>query len=58
MVELAAGFATLSVYLSWRLYVVSKKFYMAEVMLRGIVAGEVVITRTEGGFEMEFKKNG
>jgi hypothetical protein len=58
MVEITTLFATLSMFLAWRLYVVSKRFDMAETMLRGIVSGRVVITRTEDGVEMELKDNG
>ena len=58
MVEITTLFATLSMFLAWRLYVVSKRFDMVETMLRGIVSGRVVITHTKDGVEMELKDNG
>lgn len=57
MLELAAGFATLSLFLAWRLYVSSMKRHMMEVMLRAVIEGKVEIRRTEDGFEMEVKSN-
>lgn len=57
MAELAAGFATLSLFLGWRLHVIGKKLWMANAMLKGIMSGKVVITPTEDGFELEIKEN-
>lgn len=57
MTELAAGLATMSLYLLWRLYVVSKRSHMTEILLRGIVKGKVEIRKTEDGIEMEVKQN-
>ena len=56
MVEIATGLACLSLFLLWRLYVVSKHLNMANVMLRGIIDGKVEIRRTNDGIEMEIKK--
>ena len=58
MVEFTTALAVLSLFLGWRLYVVSMKFRMAEMMLRGIIAGKVSITKTEDGIELEVKSNG
>lgn len=57
MAELSAGLATLSLFLAWRLYVVSTRLIMANHMLKGIMMGKVVITQTEDGVEMEIKEN-
>jgi hypothetical protein len=56
MVEIATGLACLSLFLLWRLYVVSRHLRMADIMLRGIVDGKVEIRRTNEGLEMEIKK--
>jgi hypothetical protein len=58
MVELTTMFATLSLFLAWRLYIVSRNLSMADTMIRGILAGKVVLTHTEDGVEMEIKDNG
>ena len=58
MVELTTMFATLSLVLAWRLYVVSRNLSMADTLIRGILAGEVLLTHTEDGVEMEIKDNG
>ena len=58
MVELTTMFATLSLFLAWRLYVVSRNLSMADTMIRGILAGKVVLTHTKDGVEMELKDNG
>lgn len=58
MVELTTLFATLSLFLAWRLYVVSRKFCIAENMIRGIITGKLTITHTKDGVEMELKDNG
>lgn len=58
MVELTTMFATLSLFLAWRLYVVSRNLSMADTMIRGILAGKVVLTHTKDGVEMEIKDNG
>lgn len=57
MVEIATGLACLSLFLLWRLYMVSSKLSVANRMLIGILRGEVVVTQTEDGFEMEIKKS-
>lgn len=57
MIELAAGFATLSLFLAWRLYVSSTRQRMMELMLRAVIEGRVEIRRTEDGVEMEVKGN-
>lgn len=57
MTELATALAVLSLFLGWRLYVVSTKFNMAEMMLRGIITGKVTISKTENGIELEVKQN-
>lgn len=49
MAEITAVSVTLTLFLAWRLYVVSKKCDMAEVMLRGIISGKVSVQRTDGG---------
>lgn len=56
MAELAAGFATLSAFLGWRLFVLSKKFWVADTMIRGILNGEVVIRKTNDGIELEMRR--
>jgi len=58
MVELTTMFATLSLFLAWRLYIVSRNLSMADTMIRGILAGKVVLIHTEDGVEMEIKDNG
>jgi len=58
MVELTTGFAVLSLFLGWRLYVVNAKLMVANHMLIGMVTGKVKLTRTEDGFELEVKDNG
>jgi hypothetical protein len=58
MVELTTMFATLSLFLAWRLYIVSRNLSMADTMIRGILAGKVVLTHTKDGVEMEIKDNG
>lgn len=58
MVELTTGFAVLSLFLGWRLYVVNAKLMVANRMLIGMVTGKVKLTRTEDGFELEVKDNG
>ena len=57
MVELTTLFATLSLFLAWRVYAVNKRLYMAELMLRGIVSGKVTITHTDAGVGFEMRKN-
>jgi hypothetical protein len=51
-------FATLSLFLAWRLYIVSKKTEMLALLLRGIVSKKVNLTYTKDGVEMELKDNG
>ena len=58
MIELTTLFATLSLFLAWRLYVVGKKAETLDILLRGIVSGKVNVTRTKYGVEMELKDNG
>ena len=58
MVELTTMFATLSLFLAWRLYVVGKRAETLDILLRGIVSGKVNVTRTKYGVEMELKDNG
>jgi hypothetical protein len=58
MVELTTMFATLSLFLAWRLYVVSRNLNMADTMIRGILAGKVVITQNKDTIELEIKDNG
>lgn len=57
MVELTTAFAVLSLFLGWRLYVVTAKLMVANRMLKGILIGEVVVTQTKDGFELEVKSN-
>lgn len=57
MVELAAGFATLSAFLGWRLFVVSRRFWVVDTMIKGILEGEVVIRKTETGVELELRRD-
>jgi hypothetical protein len=57
MAELSAGLATLSLFLAWRLYVVSTRLIMANHMLMGMIDGKVSVTRTEDGIELEIKRN-
>jgi hypothetical protein len=57
MAELAAGFATLSAFFGWRLFVVSRRFWVVDTMLKGILEGEVVIRKTEDGIELEMRRN-
>jgi hypothetical protein len=58
MIELTTLFATLSLFLAWRLYVVGKRAETLDILLRGIVSGKVNVTRTKYGVEMELKDNG
>jgi hypothetical protein len=58
MIELTTLFATLSLFLAWRLHVVSKKTEMLALLLRGIVSKKVNLTYTKDGVEMELKDNG
>lgn len=58
MVELATALAVLSLFLGWRLFVISAKLKVASVMLRAVMDGDVVITPTKDGFELEIKRNG
>lgn len=58
MIEITTLFATLSLFLAWRLYVVSRRFDIVETMLREVVSGKVVITHTKNGVEVELKNNG
>ena len=57
MVELTTAFAVLSLFLGWRLFVVSAKLRIASVMLKGVMDGDIVITPTEDGFDLEIKRN-
>ena len=57
MAEIAAGLATLSAFLGWRLFVVSKKFWVVDTMIRGILSGEVVIRRTNDSIELEMRRD-
>jgi hypothetical protein len=57
MAELAAGFATLSAFLGWRLFVVNRKFWVVDTMIKGILNGEVTIRRTETGVELEMRRD-
>ena len=57
MAEITAVSVTLTLFLAWRLYVVSKRFDMAETMLRGIISGKVSVQRTDdGGVMLELKR--
>jgi hypothetical protein len=58
MIELTTLFATLSLFLAWRLHVVGKRAETLDILLRGIVSGKVNVTRTKYGVEMELKDNG
>ena len=58
MAELLAGMTTLSLFLGWRLYITSAKLRVASVMLRAVMDGDLVITPTEDGFDLEVKRNG
>lgn len=57
MVELTTAFAVLSLFLGWRLYITSAKLKVASVMLKGVMDGDIVITPTEDGFDLEIKRN-
>ena len=57
MTELLAGMTTLSLFLAWRLQVTSSKLRVASVMLKAVMNGDVVITPTEDGFDVEVKRN-
>lgn len=57
MVELATALGVLSMFLGWRLFIVSERLWVANRMLRGILLGEVILTKTEDGFEMEVKQH-
>ena len=58
MAELTAGFATLSLFLGWRLYVANKTVFVLTKMFAAMVDGELEIRKTEDGIEMEIKTNG
>ena len=60
MVELTTAFAVLSMFLGWRVYVVSHRLHMAEVLLRGIVNGKIEVQQTDDGFRVKIleKNNG
>lgn len=57
MIELTTAFAVLSLFLGWRLYVVSTRLIMANHMLMSMIDGKVSVTRTEDGIELEIKRN-
>lgn len=57
MAEIAAGLATLSAFLGWRLFVVSKKFWVVNTMIQGILSGELVIRRTNDSIELEMRRD-
>lgn len=60
MIEVLAGVTTLSLFLAWRLYVVSQRYKVADILLRGIVSGKVEVQRTDDGFKLKVleKNNG
>jgi hypothetical protein len=53
MIEVLAGITTLSLFLAWRLYVVSHRLKMADVLLRAIVSGKVEVEQTDNGFKVK-----
>lgn len=53
MTELAAGFATLSLFLFWRLVIAKKKAQMACTLLDAMVEGRLKIKRVKDGYDME-----
>ena len=57
MIEVLAGVTTLSLFLAWRLYVVSHRYKMADVLLRGIVSGKVEVQATDDGFKVKIVEN-
>lgn len=57
MIEVLAGVTTVSLFLAWRLYVVSHRLQMAEVLLRGIVSGKVEVQATDDGFKVKILEN-
>lgn len=57
MIEVLAGVTTLSLFLAWRLYVVSHRLKMADVLLRGIVSGKVEVQQTDDGFQLKVVEN-
>ena len=61
MTEIAAGLGTLTLFLMWRLFTTSRRAFIAETMLKAIIDGKVVITKTKNGVELEItteKQNG
>jgi hypothetical protein len=61
MTEIAAGLGTLTLFLMWRLFTTSRRAFIAETMLKAIIDGKVVITKTKDGIELEItteKQNG
>lgn len=53
MTELAAGLATLSLFLFWRLSVAKKKAQMACILLDAMVEGKLKVKRVKDGYDME-----
>lgn len=53
MIEVLAGVTTLSLFLAWRLYVVSHRLKVADVLLRAIVSGKVEVQQTDDGFQLK-----
>lgn len=53
MIELAAGFATLSLFLFWRLLVAKKRAHLTSIVLEAMLEGKLKVTRTKDGFDME-----
>lgn len=56
MIELAAGFATLSLFLAWRLHVANKRLHLADVVLTELMSGRMVAKKTKEGFMLEIKE--
>lgn len=56
MVELATGFATLSMFLGWQLLVTKRKAEVLDSMISSVLNGDLVIRRNEDG-NIEVKIN-
>lgn len=57
MIELATGFATLSLFLAWRLYEAKRQLNAAKTFVEAVIDGKLVFTPTEDGMEVELRGN-
>jgi hypothetical protein len=57
MIELAAIFATLCLFLAWRLFAAHRKMFIMEQMIISLIRGDMNVTKTEAGVIIKMERS-